>query len=57
MLGIGVRPSSLQETSTLHADVRRQRYVIAREDIHGDKDALVRAPQLANLADQDDGVT
>mmetsp|Transcript_37677 Transcript_37677/g.90831 ORF Transcript_37677/g.90831 Transcript_37677/m.90831 type:complete len:383 (+) Transcript_37677:363-1511(+) len=36
---------------------RQRRRVIAVGDIHGDKDALVRALQLANLVDRNDGLT
>jgi len=55
------RPSiSPQEDSSLRGTpsnvVEKHRRVIAVGDIHGDKDALVRALQLANVVDQNDGI-
>ena len=49
----------MQETLSLLRgavrDAEKKRRVIAVGDIHGDKDALVRALQLANVVDPDDG--
>jgi len=57
---IDVGPTSpLQETLSLLRgavrDAEKKRRVIAVGDIHGDKDALVRALQLANVVNPDDG--